>query len=85
MLTWKLAIIFIYTLSGEGERILTEAILSPRYGSRRKERRRRKTILKVIDDNWEEFNKMIDDIFAGKKIKIKKIKYGVCANTKIPR
>lgn len=36
----KVAIIFIYTLSGEGERILTKAILSPRYGSRRRERRK---------------------------------------------
>ena len=33
-----------------------------------------KMILKVIDDNWDQFNKMIDDIFAGKKIRIKKIK-----------
>ncbi len=40
----------------------------------RGERKEEKTVLKVIDDNWEEFNKMIDDIFAGKKIKIKKIK-----------
>ncbi len=26
----------------------------------------------IIDKNWEEFNKMIDDVFAGKKITIKK-------------
>lgn len=36
-------------------------------------RKEEKTILKVIDDNWEEFNKMIDDIFAGKKIRIKSL------------
>ena len=29
-------------------------------------------ILDIIDKNWEEFNKMIDDVFAGKKITIKK-------------
>lgn len=27
---------------------------------------------KLHDKNWEEFNKMIDDVFAGKKITIKK-------------
>ena len=31
-------------------------------------------ILAAIDTHWEEFNHRIDDIFAGKKIKIKKIK-----------
>ena len=31
-------------------------------------------ILKAIDENWEELNQLIDDVFAGKKIKIKKIK-----------
>ena len=31
-------------------------------------------ILAAIDAHWEEFNRRIDDIFAGKKIKIKKIK-----------
>ena len=29
-------------------------------------------ILDIIDKNWEEFNKMIDDVFAGKKITIKR-------------
>ncbi|MBQ4388948.1 MAG: hypothetical protein II824_03115 [Bacteroidales bacterium] len=29
-------------------------------------------IIDVIDKNWEMFNKMIDDVFAGKKITIKK-------------
>ena len=29
-------------------------------------------IIDVIDKNWEMFNKMIDDIFAGKKVTIKK-------------
>lgn len=31
-------------------------------------------IIKVIDDNWDELNRLIDDVFAGKKIKIKRIK-----------
>ena len=31
-------------------------------------------ILKAIDEHWEELNKKIDDVFAGKKIRIKKIK-----------
>ena len=31
-------------------------------------------ILQVIDKYWEELNKRIDDVFAGKKITIKKIK-----------
>ena len=29
-------------------------------------------IIDVIDNNWEMFNKMIDDVFAGKKITIKR-------------
>ena len=29
-------------------------------------------IIDVIDKNWEMFNKMIDDVFAGKKVTIKK-------------
>lgn len=29
-------------------------------------------ILDIIDKNWSEFNKMIDDVFSGKKITIKK-------------
>ena len=29
-------------------------------------------IIDIIDKNWEVFNKMIDDVFAGKKITIKK-------------
>lgn len=29
-------------------------------------------IIDVIDNNWEMFNKMIDDVFAGKKVTIKK-------------
>ena len=29
-------------------------------------------IIDVIDKNWELFNKMIDDVFAGKKVTIKK-------------
>lgn len=29
-------------------------------------------IIDVLDKNWELFNKMIDDVFAGKKITIKK-------------
>ena len=31
-------------------------------------------VLAAIDKYWEEFNSMIDDVFAGKKIRIKKIK-----------
>ena len=31
-------------------------------------------IIKAIDDNWDEFNRSIDKVFAGKKIQIKKIK-----------
>lgn len=31
-------------------------------------------IIKVIDENWEELNKLIDQVFAGKKIQIKRIK-----------
>jgi hypothetical protein len=32
-----------------------------------------KIILDAIDKYWEEFNAMIDDIFAGKKIHIKQL------------
>ena len=31
-------------------------------------------ILKAIDTHWDELNRLIDDVFAGKKIKIKRIK-----------
>lgn len=31
-------------------------------------------ILKAIDEHWEELNQLIDDVFAGKKIQIKRIK-----------
>jgi len=31
-------------------------------------------ILKAIDEHWEESNRLIDDVFAGKKIQIKRIK-----------
>jgi hypothetical protein len=31
-------------------------------------------IKNVIDKYWDELNKMIDDVFAGKKIRIKRIK-----------
>ena len=31
-------------------------------------------IIKAIDTHWEHLNKMIDDVFAGKKIQIKRIK-----------
>ena len=31
-------------------------------------------ILKAIDEHWEELNRLIDDVFAGKKIEIKRIK-----------
>ena len=31
-------------------------------------------VLKAIDEHWEELNNLIDDVFAGKKIKIKRIK-----------
>ena len=31
-------------------------------------------IMKAIDDHWDELYQMIDDVFAGKKIKIKRIK-----------
>lgn len=31
-------------------------------------------IIKAIDDNWEELNRLIDEVFAGKKINIKRIK-----------
>ena len=29
---------------------------------------------KLIDTHWEQLNQMIDDVFAGKKIQIKRIK-----------
>ena len=35
---------------------------------------RRETILKAIDEHWEELNRLIDDVFAGRKIQIKRIK-----------
>ena len=31
-------------------------------------------ILYIIEKNWDEFNKKIDDVFAGKKITIKRFK-----------
>jgi hypothetical protein len=31
-------------------------------------------IIETIDTHWEELNQMIDDVFAGKKIQIKRIK-----------
>ena len=31
-------------------------------------------IIKAIDEHWEELNQRIDDVFAGKKITIKRIK-----------
>ena len=31
-------------------------------------------IVKVIDENWEELNKLIDKVFAGQIIQIKRIK-----------
>ena len=31
-------------------------------------------ILKAIDEHWKELNQLIDDVFAGKKIQIKRIK-----------
>lgn len=31
-------------------------------------------IIEAIDKHWDEFNRMIDDVFAGKKIRIKTIK-----------
>ena len=31
-------------------------------------------IIETIDKHWEELNKLIDDVFAGKKIQIKRIK-----------
>jgi hypothetical protein len=31
-------------------------------------------IIQTIDKHWDELNRMIDDVFAGKKIKIKRIK-----------
>jgi hypothetical protein len=31
-------------------------------------------VIKAIDEHWEELNNLIDDVFAGKKIKIKRIK-----------
>ena len=31
-------------------------------------------IISAIDKHWDELNKKIDDVFAGKKIRIKKIK-----------
>ena len=33
-----------------------------------------KEILNIIDVNWEELNQRIDDVFAGRKIKVKKLK-----------
>ena len=31
-------------------------------------------IIQTIDKHWDELNRMIDDVFAGKKITIKRIK-----------
>ena len=31
-------------------------------------------IIRAIDDHWDELNRLIDDVFAGKKIQIKRIK-----------
>ena len=31
-------------------------------------------ILKTVDEHWEELNQLIDKVFAGEKIKIKRIK-----------
>jgi len=31
-------------------------------------------VVKAIDEHWDELNSLIDDVFAGKKIKIKRIK-----------
>ena len=31
-------------------------------------------IIQAIDDNWDELNRMIADVFAGKKIQTKRIK-----------
>lgn len=31
-------------------------------------------VLKAIDSHWEELNRLIDDVFAGRKIRIKRIK-----------
>lgn len=31
-------------------------------------------IIAAIDKHWDELNQKIDDVFAGKKIRIKKIK-----------
>ena len=31
-------------------------------------------IMKVIDEHWDELNRRIDDVFAGRKIHIKRIK-----------
>jgi LPS sulfotransferase NodH len=31
-------------------------------------------VLQTIDEHWTELNQMIDDVFAGKKIRIKRIK-----------
>ena len=31
-------------------------------------------IIEAIDKHWEELNRLIDDVFAGKKIQIKHIK-----------
>jgi hypothetical protein len=36
--------------------------------------KQRAEILKAIDEHWEELNKLIDQVFAGKKIQIKRIK-----------
>jgi len=32
------------------------------------------SVIKAIDQHWNELNKLIDDVFAGKKIRIKRIK-----------
>ncbi len=31
-------------------------------------------IVKAIDDNWDELNRLIDQVFDGKKIQVKRIK-----------
>ena len=31
-------------------------------------------IINIIDNHWDELNQLIDDVFAGKKIRIKRVK-----------
>ena len=41
-------------------------------------------IVKAIDEHWDEINRLIDQVFDGKKIQVKRKKKPICANIKTP-